>query len=65
MLPAAIALSYSFENIRNDVSQKIPIIIYEKSQFNSLVWGSLTLVPHRRWATGTCILFSVGIGEMF
>ena len=65
MRPAAIALNYSFEIIRNDVSQKIPIIIYEKSQFNSLVWGSLTLTTNRRWATDTCILFSVGIGEMF
>ena len=36
---AAIALNYSVENIRNDVRQ----IYYEKSQFDSLVWGSLTL----------------------
>ena len=46
MRPAAIALNYSVENIRNDVRQKIIIIIiYEKSQFDSLVWGSLTLAP--------------------
>ena len=39
MQPAAIVLNYSVENIRNDIRQKI----YEKSQFDSLVWGSLTL----------------------
>ena len=44
MRPAAIALNYNVENIRNDVRQKI--IIYEKSQFDSLVWGSLTLAPN-------------------
>ena len=38
--PADIALNYSVKNIRNDVRQ---IILYEKSRFNSLVWGSLTL----------------------
>ena len=43
MQPAAIALNYNVENIQNDVRQKI--ISYEKSQFNSLVWGSLTLTP--------------------
>ena len=44
--PAAIALNYSVKNIRNDVRQKIIIIIFdEKSQFNSLVWGLLTLAP--------------------
>ena len=43
--PAAIALNYSVKNIRNDVHQLIYIYIYEKSQFNSLVWGSLTLAP--------------------
>ena len=37
-------VNYSVENIRNDVHQII-IIIYEKFQFDSLVWGSLTLVP--------------------
>ena len=37
----AIALNYSIKNIRNDVRQ----IFDEKSQFNSLVWGSLTLAP--------------------
>jgi len=42
MRPAVIVLNYSVENIRNDVRQKI---IYEKSQFDSLVWGSLTLAP--------------------
>ena len=47
--PAAIALNYSVKNIRNDVRQIIIIIIIiiiifdEKSRFNSLVWGSLTL----------------------
>ena len=47
MQPAAIALNYSVNNIRNDIGQIITIIyiyiymyIY-KSQFNSLVWGSL------------------------
>ena len=49
MWPAAITLNYSVENIRNDVRQKIIIImiiiLYEKSQFDSLVWGSLTLTP--------------------
>ena len=49
MLPATIALNYSLKNIRNDVRQKIIIIIIiifdEKSQFDSLVWGSLTLTP--------------------
>ena len=49
MRPAAIALNYSVENIRNDVRQKIIIImiiiLYEKSRFDSLVWGSLTLAP--------------------
>ena len=34
MRPTAISLNYSVENIRNDVCQKI--IIYDKSQFNSL-----------------------------
>ena len=50
MRPAAIALNYNVENIRNDVRQKIIIIIiiYEKSQFDSLVWGSLTLAPIMR-----------------
>ena len=43
MRTAAIALNYNVENIRNDVRQKI--IIYENSQFDSLVWGSLTLAP--------------------
>ena len=51
MQPAAIALNYSVNNKRNDIGQKITIIyiyiyiymyIY-KSQFNSLVWGSLML----------------------
>ena len=41
--PAAITLHYSIKNIRNDVPQIT--YIYEKSQFNSLVWGSLTLAP--------------------
>ena len=41
MRPAAITLNYSVENIWNDVCQKI----YEESQFDSLVWGSLTLAP--------------------
>ena len=41
MRPAAIALNYSVKDIRNDVRQ----IIYEKSQLNRLVWGSLTLAP--------------------
>ena len=35
-------VNYSVENIRNDVCQII-IIIYEKFQFDSLVWGSLTV----------------------
>ena len=39
----AIALNYSIKNIRNDVRQIIIIIFDEKSRFNSLVWGSLTL----------------------
>ena len=38
MRPAALALNYSVENIRNDVTP-------EKYQFDSLVWGSLTLAP--------------------
>ena len=37
----AIALNYSVENIQNDICQKIT----EKSQFDSLVWGSLMLAP--------------------
>ena len=37
----AVALNYSVKNIRNDIRQII--ILYEKSRFNSLVWGSLTL----------------------
>ena len=41
--PAAIALNYSVKNIWNDVRQIIIIIFDEKSRFNSLVWGSLTL----------------------
>ena len=48
MRPAAIALNYSIKNIHNDVQQKIIMIFDEKSQFNSLVWGSLTLTPIRR-----------------
>ena len=44
MRPTAIALNFSVKNIRNDVCQII-IYIYEKSQFNSLVWGSLTFTP--------------------
>ena len=36
-------VNYSVENIWNDVRQII--IIYEKFQFDSLVWGSLTLTP--------------------
>ena len=52
-----IALNYSIENIRNDIRQKIMIIIiiiiYEKSQFDSLlVWGSLTLTPIIQFRTG-------------
>ena len=43
MRPAPITLNYSYENIRNDIRQKI---ICEKSQFDSLVWGSLTLTPN-------------------
>ena len=38
MRPVAIALNYSVKNVRNDARQ-----IY--MQCNSLVWGSLTLVP--------------------
>ena len=41
----AIALNYSIKNIWNDVRQ---IILYEKSQLNSLVWGSLTFAPINR-----------------
>ena len=42
--PAAIVLNYSVHNIQNDVQQIIyNIYIYEKSQQNRLVWGSLTL----------------------
>ena len=37
MRPMAITLNYSVKNIQNNVC----IIIYEKSQFNSIVWGSL------------------------
>ena len=37
-------INYSVENIWNNVRQ-IVIIIYEKFQFDSLVWGSLTLAP--------------------
>ena len=36
-------LDYSDKNIRNDVHQ---IILYDKSQFNSPVWGSLTFAPN-------------------
>ena len=43
MRPAAIALNYSVKNIWNDIRQKIIIIFDGKSQFNSLVWGLLTL----------------------
>ena len=43
MQPAANALNYSIKNIWNDIRQII--YIYEKSQFNSLVWGSLMLAP--------------------
>ena len=39
MRPVAIVLKY----VKN-ITQQI-IIIYEKSQFNSLVWSSLTLAP--------------------
>ena len=43
-----VALNYSVKNIRNDIRQIIIIImiiiLYEKSRFNPLVWGSLTLV---------------------
>ena len=42
MRPASIALNYNVENIRNNVRQII-IIIHGKSQFDSIVWGSLTL----------------------
>ena len=42
MRPATIALNYSVENIQNNVRQKK---IYEKFQFDSLLWGSLTLAP--------------------
>ena len=45
MQPAAIALNCSIENIRNDLHQIMIIIIIEKFQFDSLVWGSLTLTP--------------------
>ena len=46
MRPAAISLNYNVENIRNDIHQIIMIIIiYEKSQFDLLVWGSLVLAP--------------------
>ena len=41
-----VAFNYSVQNIRNNVCQiYIYIIIYEISQFNSLVWNSLTLAP--------------------
>ena len=45
MLNPMITLNYSVKNTWNDVRQiiYIYIYIYEKSQFNSLVWGSLTL----------------------
>ena len=43
MRPAANALNYSVKDIRKDVCQII--YIYEKSQLNRLVWGSLTLAP--------------------
>ena len=39
----AVALNYSIKNIRNNVWQIIIIILYEKSRFNSLMWGLLTL----------------------
>ena len=46
MRPAAISLNYNVGDIQNDIRQIIMvIIIYEKFQFNSLVWGSLTLAP--------------------
>ena len=46
MRPAAISLNYNVGDIQNDVRQIIMvIIIYEKFQFDSLVWGSLTLAP--------------------
>ena len=47
MRPAAITLNYSIKNIQNDVRQIIIYIyiLYEKSQLNRLVWGSLTLAP--------------------
>ena len=45
MRPVAIALNCNVKNIQNDVRQKIIMIIYEKSQLNRPVWGSLTLAP--------------------
>ena len=51
MRPTAITLNYSVMNIWNDVRQIIINIYIEKLQFNSLVWGSLTLIPnmYRIW----------------
>ena len=45
MRPAAISLNYSVEDIRNNIRQIMIIIIYEKSQFDLLVWGELMLAP--------------------
>ena len=65
----AHALNYSVENIQNDVRQKI---LYEKSQFDSLVWGSLTLAPIiftvSVWAGGRAYSnarFGTGSGPIF
>ena len=44
--PAAIALNYSVKNIQNNIWQKI-IIFYEKSRFNSIVWGEHEQAPNR------------------
>ena len=52
MRPTAIVLNYSIENIWNDVRQKI--IIYEKFQFDSLVWGSFMLAPNTTKNTKLC-----------
>ena len=54
MRPAVIALNYSVENTWNDVCQKIIIITYEKSPFDSLVWGSLTFAPIRSFQNSMC-----------
>ena len=45
--------------------RQINIYIYEKSQFDSLVWGSLTLAPIKCQSSTICLLVAVTIFALY